>query len=210
MTLRTCKLLGQAWGDPAAPVRLTVSWKGQQVFDGAVPTVGAAPDATTTEYQALCTWQVPSEDTGLIPLQLTCYNGSVLFHNIVINNIVHTNGIVLNPDAVWPKHTPADWEDFRLDIEALSESEFLALYGFPASDAQNYTVLTSVPAADNWVDGNFNNQDANGFYTDGKSNVALNGVLLPLDPPKTKSFETNYFFRSGDTLSLDYLMEWDI
>lgn len=209
MTARTCKLLGKAWGDPTAPVRLVVTWKGQTVYDGSVPTLGGTPDPTATDYVALCTWPIADEDRGIITLQLQGFNGSVLINNIVMNNVRESRFMHLKDGVTWPKHQPSDWEDFRLDIEALSDAEFLDLYGFARSDAQNYTEFTIVAPEDNWVDGNFNNRDANGYYTDGKTNVAINGVALAVPPPKTNNYEQSYFFRSGDILSMDYLIEWD-
>ena len=204
-----CRLLGKCWGDPAAPVRLVVKWEGRLVFDGPVPTSDDIADARATDYGILCTWTIDRNDRGPRRVEITSYNGSTLVHNILISNVVSARYMHLKNDVVWPKHKPMDWEDFRLDIDALDADEFLDVYGFPQDNAYEWVEFTDLAAEDNWVDGNFNTYDANGFYTDGKTNVKLNGVAWPPDPPYTQPYERNYFFENGDTLGFDYLIEWD-
>lgn len=204
-----CRLYGKCWGDPDAPVRLVVKWEGRLVFDGTVPTSTDMPDARATDYGILCEWTIDRNDRGPRRVEVTSYNGSTLVHNILISNVVTKDYMRLKPDAVWPKHKPEDWEDFRLDMDALDEAEFIDVYGFDQDAAFEYVEQLNVAAADNWVDGNFNTYDANGYFTDGKTNVKLNNIAWPPDPPYTQPYERNYFFENGDTLGFDYLIEWD-
>jgi hypothetical protein len=235
----SCRLWGKCWGDPAAPVRLVVKWAGLQVFDGAVPTSGDEPDARqTNQHGVLCTWTVDNVTPGLTPVEITVHNGSASVNNILLNNIVPSRYVHFKPELadlsnIYYPQLP------RSDVNVLiyTDQEFLSLYGFPKDAPPNYVEYVDVAAADTWVDGNFNHRMYNGTYTDGKLNATLNGVAcyVPNSKPSTEhtievlqelglpnsAIQTavehgpvagnrNYFFKNGDTLRFDYLIEWDI
>lgn len=236
-----CRLWGKCWGNPAEPARMVVKWAGQQVFDGPVPTSDGEPDARQTEHhEVLCTWTVDNLTAGLVPVEITVHNGSASVNNILLNNIVAGRYVNFKPEVADIAEIYSSQPRAGVNVRIFTDEEFLAQYGFPQDAPPNYVEYVDVPAADTWVDGNFNRRKKNGVYTDGKLNVKLNGMewYRPLPEPSLEQTieelvelglppnvideivtsephiihmgERNYFFKTGDTLSFDYLIEWDI
>lgn len=161
---------------------------------------------------------------------------NILLNNIVPGRYVHFKSELADIGNIYYPSPPRSDYNIRL----YTDQEFLAAYGFPENSPPNYVEYVDVSAADTWVDGNFNRRMKNGVYTDGKLNVKLNGVdwygTLPKPsieqtmqvlsdlgvPPDIVeshnqtnthiiySGERNYLVNNGDTLSFDYLIEWDI
>lgn len=219
----SCRLWGKCWGNPADPVRLVVKLAGQSVFSGPVPTSGDAPDARqTAHHEVLCTWSIDTLTAGVYPVEITATGGHASINNILFNNIVSGRYVHPTPDfGVVPDAGTSDsrskdqsfWPDWMTTFNSntLTDEEFLGLYGFARNQAPPpYLEYIDVAAEDTWVDGNFNLHKKNGAWCDGKTNVKLNGVAWPPDPPYTHPYERNYFFENGDTLSFDYLIEWNI
>lgn len=161
---------------------------------------------------------------------------NIFLNNIVAGRYVHFKPNVANLDEIYNLARPkAD-----INVRTYTDQEFLAMYGFPQDAPPNYVEYVDVSAEDTWVDGNFNRRPKNGKYTDGKLNVKLNGSdwYGPLPEPSVEQLveelievglppnlvdeiassesniihtgERNYYFKNGDTLSFDYLIEWDI
>lgn len=194
----------------------------------------------TDQHGVVCTWTVNSITAGLVPVEITVHNGSASVQNIFFNNIVSGRYVQFKHNVVDLSeiyHPALPKQD--VNVNTFTDEEFLASYGFSRDEPPAYVEYVDVPAEDTWVDGNFNWRLKNGAYTDGKINAKLNGldwfteVTIPTveqvtevltqageDPNSIQAIiesgsylmpgERNYFFKSGETLSFDYLIEWNI
>jgi hypothetical protein len=162
---------------------------------------------------------------------------NILLNNIVAGRYVHFKPDVADIGNIYYPQPPRS--DVNV-LAYYTDEEFFAAYGFPQDAPPNYVEYVDVAAANTWVDGNFNHRLKNGAYTDGKLNAKLNGVDWYPPQPKPSvehtiqvlqeqgvpdpiiqahnesdthiiySGERNLFFNNGETLSFDYLIEWDI
>ena len=161
---------------------------------------------------------------------------NILLNNVVAGRYVHFKPDLADIGNIYYAAPPRQ----DINVRTYTDQEFLAQYGFAQDSPPNYVEYVDVAAEDTWVDGNFNRRMKNGTYTDGKLNAKLNGIDFPvLAPPTVEQItqmlqdagvspaeittqiesgnhglhvpgERNYLVNSGDTLSFDYLIEWDI
>lgn len=88
MTMRTVKIQGLAYG--ATPASITVTYNGETVFSGEVPTqdapVPALPDLTLdSQLVDFCTFEIPVEAEGEFPMTCTVHSGTAVFGPILSN-----------------------------------------------------------------------------------------------------------------------------
>jgi hypothetical protein len=99
MTTRTVKIFGLAYG--SSPAEISVTLDGATVYAGTVPTLDqpvlTIPDPemvnATTEF---CTFEIPMDFSGTIPMTCDVVAGTVIFAQILANycTIANTNPVV--------------------------------------------------------------------------------------------------------------------
>jgi hypothetical protein len=99
MTTRTVKILGLAYG--SSPAEISVTQDGATVYAGTVPTLDQPvltfpdPDlvSATTSF---CTFEIPMDFSGTIPMTCAVTSGTVIFAQILANYcaIANTNPVI--------------------------------------------------------------------------------------------------------------------
>jgi hypothetical protein len=171
---KTCKLLGKVWGNTGANATVTVTWNGSQVFSGACPATPLPDDlASFNDFEAVCSWDVSDDTSGVYPLRISVTGGSLTFQNVLINKYSSTAHLELDPNAIWPGHTPASLEELAAD-SSLLPAEFEAKYNFTHADVGNQTIIVSEKTAEeNFVDPSINTEES-----DGKTDVTIDGRAI--------------------------------
>jgi hypothetical protein len=105
MTTRTVKMLGLAYG--STPADISVTLDGEPVYTGTVstldqpPLTGPDPEEVDTTVE-FCTFEIPVDFSGKIPMSCNVNNGTVIFAQIVANYcaIANTNPVIgTGPDV---------------------------------------------------------------------------------------------------------------
>jgi hypothetical protein len=95
MADRTIKIYGKVWGDSTDPATVSITWNGQQVYNGTVPTSDSSPDPQVgfPDMIVMATWAIDTSVTGSQPLEISVQNGSLLFHTLHGNYMGNTTNI---------------------------------------------------------------------------------------------------------------------
>jgi hypothetical protein len=105
MADRTIKTYGKVWGNSSSPATVSITWNGQQVYNGTVPTSDDPPSSQIdfADMIVLGTWTIDTSITGSQPLAISVQNGSFLFQTLHGNyggNIVEGSpGIIVTPSV---------------------------------------------------------------------------------------------------------------
>jgi hypothetical protein len=103
MAQRTVKLYGKVWGDPAAPASITVSFDGQQRYQGSVVTSAGVLDTTCAfdDMIVMATWEIGLDVTGPNEFSFSVSGGDAIFHTMHGNyagNVTQAGNIITPTD----------------------------------------------------------------------------------------------------------------
>lgn len=108
MPTRTFKFYGQGWGDQTTEISLT--FNGQPVYQGPVPTVAQRPPTAPGVYTPvlLCTGgALDVEASGAFPMSVTVTAGNLLFSDLESNYVSIPN----------PVFSPEQWAIIQADTD---------------------------------------------------------------------------------------------
>lgn len=176
MAQRTLNLYGKVWGDPASPASITVSFDGQQRYQGPVATSIGSVDKQTAfvDMDVLATWQLELDDVGPKDLTFTITGGNAIFHVIHANyNGEQVLSWKFTPGATWPAYQPSSADEVAQDMQQLDSAAFDEKYGMGKTPASAQIEPDQVLPTDQ------NYSDITGPSTpesDGYNNVQIDGV----------------------------------
>lgn len=180
--------MGTAYGEPTNPVEITITWEGETVFSGPVPTTDDDLPRSWQEQDILCTWEFAQDiDTmpdgcshgiplhlldSIIPITVSVKNGEVLHCGIAMNYRGPETEIRFVENPQWGTYVPETIEEFIRDITSgnLGFHGFEAKYGLPwarTSELVEDVVIASPEEA------------FKGFGPKKHKNITLDGVAFP-------------------------------
>lgn len=200
MAIRTFKLIGTAWGDPAAPAEFTIRFNNEEVFNGPVTTRAESNTWTTfyDKHQYMCEWVGDSDLVGDIPVSIRVRNANAFISGIHMNQVLPiTNRVELSLNtgegSNWPTVVPADLNEFTTELRIFSDEVFLAKYGADKATLKAANIIAT-PVADLSLEDNFGDCCFidNPVLIDPKLNVKINGI------PVTPQYSPEYAFLFDD------------
>lgn len=209
MTLRTVQIKGMGFG--ANPAEISVTLNGNVIFSGTVTTQDSAPWPLPNldligQEQVLCSFTVPMETAGEIPMSCTVNNGTVIFGSIEANYSSVPNPVfTAEEQAVLYSSDPA--------VTLADKIAILSSKAVPAFTAEELATLNSIDPtllpqqkqilADHGVSFTVSSGDTGFAYTaktDSRNDVVIDGV--PTTPDHSDYPGTWWWaINSGSTLS---------
>jgi hypothetical protein len=213
MALRTFKLMGTAWGDPATPVEFNIRFNNEEVFNGLAASTRVESNTWTTFYdkhQYMCEWVGDDDLIGDIPVSIRVRNGMAFISNIHMNQIMPlTNRVEFSlktgEGSNWPAAVPADLNEFTTELRIFSDEVFLAKYGADKVTLKAANIVET-PVADLSIDENFGDccYIDNPLVIDSKLNVKINGI------PVTPQYNPEFAFLYDDAGKPNVPWTWQI
>lgn len=213
MPIRTVKLMGKLWGDPANPASINVVWNGIPVFSGTATTVaGNFSYIDSSQLDELCSWSMDTSISGPVPLAISVSNGTLGWGTLLSNYTNFVNQLQIKPGTAWPATTPDSADSLISDANTLDDSGFQAKYGVDKTTAcgavesvivQGFDVVFADIAIPRYI---------SNFKDDGKHNVKIDGSLVfrrwadnDIPPGATVPCITTWIYRvpPGSTLTCD-------
>jgi hypothetical protein len=160
MATRTVKLYGKVWGDPAAPASITVSFNGQQCYQGPVDTVTGVmhTEVDFSDMIVMATWNIGLDVVGPNDFSFSVTGGDAIFHTMHGNYMgnVTQDGQTITTDQNWGdlsgNSTLESDGHANVQINGVPQSriateETLGKWIWPVSDGQTLTCsVQTVPA----------------------------------------------------------------
>jgi hypothetical protein len=184
MANSTIKFLGQGYG--ATPAAITITANGNTVFSGPVDTVDqlrpVLPNPDLNLVSNVGTFEVPQNFKGQIPMTCTVTSGTVIFAQVMINNVYISNpGYTPEQLATLtnPATTPADRVAiYTLVAEPAFTQQDIDTLLDPATTPEQANVILEAHncrpygsmGADSWYPLNLTNADP-------RSSVTIDSVL---------------------------------
>lgn len=176
MPIRTVKLMGKLWGDPANPASINVVWNGVPVYSGTATTVsGSFGFIDRNLLDELCSWTMDTTISGSVPLAISVSNGTLGWGTLLSNYTNFVNELQFKAGTVWPATTPTNADFLIEDANTLNDSDFQTKYGVDKNTAcdtvesvivQDFDVVFADIAIPRYI---------SNFRDDGKHNVKIDG-----------------------------------
>jgi hypothetical protein len=207
MANRTIKFLGQGYG--STPAVITITANGNTVFSGPVDTVDqlrpVLPNESLNLTGTVGTFEIDQAFKGQIPMTCTVTSGTVIFAQIVVNNVYMSNpaytpeqlAILKNPDTTQADrvaiYTPvADPPLSQQDIDTLLDPATTPEQAYAIQEAHNCQPY-GYSGEDGWYPLNLTDSDP-------RNTVTIDGVL---QTPDYQEFAGTWWWTvfAGSTMS---------
>jgi hypothetical protein len=208
MANRTIKFLGQGYG--ATPAQVTITANGNVVFSGAVDTVDqlrpVLPNPSLNLDGDLGTFEIDQAFNGQIPMTCTVNSGTVIFSQIMINNVYMSNpGYTSEQLATLnnPATTPAERVAIYTPVAnpPLSQQDIDTLLDPATTPAQAYAIQEAHNCQPYGYSGNDGWFPLNLTNADPRTSVSIDGVFQTPDRDPDLGGTWWWTVFSGSTMS---------
>lgn len=200
MTTRTCKLMGIAIGNPAAPATIGVKFNGAEVFNGPVTTQASLDtDVTWENYTSFCSWSTDIEFGNSVTIEISVAGGEVELMPMMMNHRRPLVEAVFKDGVSWPSVVPEDPNTFISEIH--NPDAFESKYGMPTYQAVNFLESVEVKTAEQYFS-TFDKSKYSNLVIDGTA-VDSNDLPNAARRPGWKHLK----LQSGQTASYTVLLE---
>jgi len=160
MATRTVRLYGKVWGDPNLPASITVSFNGQQCYQGPVDTATGVMDTQVNfgDMIVMATWEIGLDVVGPNDFSFSVTGGDAIFHTMhgnYMGNVVQDGQTVPTDqnygDLSGPSTVESDGHD-NIQINGVPQirnatEELLGKWIWPVADGQTLTCsVQTVPS----------------------------------------------------------------
>ena len=212
MANSTIKFLGQGYG--ATPAVVTITANGNTVFSGPVDTVDqlrpVLPNTSLNLVSNVGTFEIDRTFKGQIPITCTVTSGTVIFAQVMINNVELTDS-VYTPEQMAVLGNPETTQADRVAIYTLvaepplSQQDIDTLLDPATTTNQANAILVEHNCVINWVSGDDGWYQVNHTGVDPRSAVTIDSVSQTPSRDLTGTWWWTVF--SGSTMSFQLTVD---